>query len=217
MSRRFDRALGNNMSGIETNIVRDAQGLAIGVRFAFADAQGQLPELTILASDLAAHVAAEALCHGIKQKVGDAAAIGRDAATGKSASVGDKRVAMCEVAKQIREGAWNRKAGKGEGMGGEGLFMLALAQVTNKSADECKTILATMTEGEQKALRRDPSIIRAMADIQATRARATTDTAGLLAKFAPPKIADAVFEQATKDAEAKAQAPVKARGKAKAG
>lgn len=194
---------------IETSIMRDAQGLAIGVRFTFADGKGALPELTILASELQASIVAEAICHGLKQKVGDAAAIGRDKDTGASASVGDKRVAMCEVAKQLQgEGAtWNRKAAKGEGTGGEGLFLLALSQVTGKPGEECKAILATMSVEEQKALKRDPAVIRATAEIQATRARASTDTGALLAKFAPQ--ADAVSinsPELAKQPEAKANA-----------
>lgn len=52
----------------------------------------------------------QAMIHGYKQKIADAAAISRDTTTGRSATDADKRAAMQEVVDRLNRGEWSATA-----------------------------------------------------------------------------------------------------------
>ncbi len=112
--------------------------------------------------------------HGLKQKVGDAAAIPRSTETGKSATETEKLEAMRAVYEMLREGEWSRRAEAGEG-GSDGLLLSAICRTfPNKSREEHKAALAGKTKSEQSALLGWPKIQPALAEIRAERAKASS-------------------------------------------
>ncbi len=112
--------------------------------------------------------------HGLKQKVGDAAAIPRDTETGKSATETEKLEAMRAVYEMLQEGEWSRRAEAGEG-GSDGLLLSAICRTfPAKSREEHKAALAGKTKSEQSALLGWPKIQPALSAIRAERAKASS-------------------------------------------
>ena len=75
--------------------------------------------LIVDAAHLSDDIRRQAMLHGIKQKIGDAAAIARNTTTGASASIQDKFDAMAEVVERLTaaDGAWNKTREGGAGAG----------------------------------------------------------------------------------------------------
>ena len=122
---------------------------------------------------LSAEIVTRLALHGLKQKIGDAAAIPRNTDTGKSATETDKLAAMRAVYEMLCDGEWSRRAEVGEG-GSDGLLLSALCRTfTNKSREEHKAVLATKSKSEQSALLGWEKIQPALAEIRAERAKAT--------------------------------------------
>ena len=86
--------------------------------------------------------------HGLKQKIGDAAAIG------KGVSMAEKFIAMREVAERLtgENGLWN-KAGKGTCSKGGLLFRALVELYPDKSAEQLRAYLSKKTLSEQATLR----------------------------------------------------------------
>lgn len=122
---------------------------------------------------LSAEIRAQALLHGLKQKLVDAAAIGRNPDTGKSATLADKAEAVMEVWERISdnvEPSWNkvREGGNGGSAKG-GLLLQALMEATSKSKAEIEAYLENKSAAEQAALRANPKIAVIISRIQAER------------------------------------------------
>jgi hypothetical protein len=170
---------------VQTTVVRDPAGQPVAVQFV-------TPEGTIKVqfAQLTPEMLAEAAAHGIKQKVGDAAAIERDEATGKSATAKDKFDAMRAVADSIVEGVWNRRGG-GDGVSD---LIAALVEVTKQPMEAVRAFVEGMSEDERKAMFKDPSVAPVIATIKAKRAKSDVDTGALIAKLMPKQVAPAAKE-----------------------
>lgn len=97
-----------------------------------------------------------AALHGMIQRISDAAAISRDAETGKPASAQDKFDAMQRLVAHYESGTseWSRKPVAGEGKSGGLLFRaLCIMSAETKTAEEIKEWMGTKTKAQLTALR----------------------------------------------------------------
>lgn len=141
--------------------------------------------LTLNAETLTREVWDAAVMHGLKQKVGDAAAISRNPETGRSATTDDKFDAMAEVLNRLMAGNWNKPREAGDGAGAGGLLFKALCRVkSDKTPAEVKAYLDGRSKEEQAALRKVPVIAAAIDALRAESAKAAgIDGEALLADF----------------------------------
>lgn len=154
-----------------------------GMVLSFTGDNGRV--LTIDARTLSTSILDAAIMHGLKQKVGDAAAISRNPETGRSASTDDKFDAMVEVVKRLELDHWNKPREAGDGAGAGGLLFKALCRVkSDKTPAEVKAYLDGRSKEEQAALRKVPVIAAAIDAIRAESAKAAgIDGEALLADF----------------------------------
>ncbi len=148
-------------------------------RLALSFSNGQ--QLAIDVDSLSDEIRMQATLHGLKQKLVDAAAISRDPATGRSATVDDKYQAVREVYDRLLSGSWNAIRGDGEGNTG-GLLLAALARIQPaKTLSQLREWLETKTADEKAALRKNPKVASVIIDIQAERAKTSgIDTDAML-------------------------------------
>jgi hypothetical protein len=128
---------------------------------------------------LSEDVLAQALMHGLKQKLVDAAAMSRNPETGRSATIEDKYTAVAEVAQRLLEGEWNKRR---EGGATGGLLLRALIQMYagRKTADQLKEYLAAKSDKEKAALRKNPRVAEIIEHLRVEDAKARgEDTAGM--------------------------------------
>lgn len=118
-----------------------------------------------------------AVLHGLKQKIVDAAAMSRDPETGASATANQKFHAMNDVATQLMQGDWNRRAAGGGGQASAGLLVAALARLTGKPVGEVAGTVKGWTPEQQSAMRASPQVAPIIAQIKAERG--LTPTAGV--------------------------------------
>lgn len=129
--------------------------------------------LTVDARTLSTSILDAAIMHGLKQKIGDAAAISRNPETGRSATTDDKFDAMSEVLNRLLAGSWNKPRESGDGAGAGGLLFKALCRVkADKTPAEVKAYLEGRSKEEQAALRKVPVIAAAIDAIRAESAKA---------------------------------------------
>ena len=123
-----------------------------------------------------------AMLHGLKQKLVDAAAISRDTATGRAATIATKYNAVREIFDRITGEApsWNKpRAGGGGGQGG--LLARAIARYKNVPVEAVKAHLDRLTDAQKQALRVDPRIATIINELRAEGAKpAGIDTDALL-------------------------------------
>ena len=94
----------------QADITTDIFGNVLTVTFS----NGKVLEVDV--STLAADITLQATLHGMKQKLVDAAAIGRNTDTGRSAPIDDKYDAVQEVFDRVvGQGLWNKSRGDGSG------------------------------------------------------------------------------------------------------
>lgn len=141
-----------------------------GLRLTFAHGE----TLTIRTTQLAPSIIAQAIVHGLKQKLVDAAAISRNPETGRSATVEDKFAAVKEVYDRLLSGQWNKTREGGAGGGNGGLLFAALVRLYagRKTDEEIRGFLAGKSDAEQAALRassRVAPIIQAIKDERAAK------------------------------------------------
>lgn len=135
---------------------------------------------------LNADVREAALLHGFKQKLVDAAAISRDPATGKTATIETKYAAVREVFDRLHEGLWNKRR-EGAGAVSGGLLFAAMCRVyeATKTPEEISAYLAAKTDEEKAQMRKIGKIAVVIDAIKAERAAAKPaggiDEAALLA------------------------------------
>lgn len=137
--------------------------------------------LSIETAKLSPEIATQALLHGLKQKLVDAAAISRDLETGRSATVDDKYEAVRVVVERLLAGQWN--AGRGEGSGSSGglLYRALLAVYPDRTPEQIKNFLEKKSDAEKTALRANPKIAAAIEQIRAESGKkANIDTEELL-------------------------------------
>ena len=174
---------------VATTILRemnDPLGRAVGVRFDYAD--GSDPVI-LVDTDVTETIRAELEWHGGRQKIGDAGAISRNPATGKSATIADKRAAMVEVRDRLAAGLWN-KVREGDGSGNASILLAAMIRLySDRTADVLKTWLDSLTDDERAALTVTESVAPTVAAIRAERAAKRVDpkidAAAILASLPP--------------------------------
>lgn len=141
----------------------------------FADGR----ELVVEMAKLSAEIQRQAIIHGLKQKLCDAAAISRDPTTGRAATIDTKFEAVKEVFDRITspEGEWNKKREAGTG-GSGGLLLAALVRMYagRKTKEDIRTFLDGKTLAEQAALRKNPRIAEIIEEIKAERAKDSGDS-----------------------------------------
>ena len=120
--------------------------------------------------DLADSVYKQAVYHGLKQKLVDAAAISRNPETGRSASIEDKYQAVKTVYDRLLAGQWNAVRGEG-GTGTGGLLFAALCRMYagRKTEEELREWLATKDKKAQAELRKNPKVAAIIEQIKAER------------------------------------------------
>ena len=127
-------------------------------------------ELILDTAHLDAAVYNQALMHGLKQKLVDAAAISRNPNTGRTASIDDKFDAVREVYDRLLSGQWN-KGRDGTASPKGGLLFRALCIVyASKTAEQIRAIMATKTKEDLAALRKLPKIVAAIEELKAADA-----------------------------------------------
>lgn len=136
--------------------------------------------LVVNVDALDAAIARQAMLHGLKQKLVDAAAIGRDPETGRSATPDDKFTAVKTVFDRLMAGQWNATRGEGGGSRG-GLLLEALCRLyPAKTRQELRGYLDGKTAKEQSALRKNPKVAAIIAEIQSAN---VDDSDDLLAEL----------------------------------
>lgn len=134
--------------------------------------------------DLADSVYKQAVYHGLKQKLVDAAAISRNPETGRSASIEDKYQAVKTVYDRLLAGAWNATREGGGATGGLLLQALMRMYAGRKTPDQLREFLADKTDAEKTALRKNPRVAQIIEDIRIETGKAANiDTDGLLGEL----------------------------------
>lgn len=115
-------------------------------------------EKTLNVETLTDEIKHQALLHGLKQKIGDSAAIPRNELTGQSATTQEKWQAISEMIDRLSQGIWN--VGREGGSNISILLVKALFEFYNgeKSLDYIRSQLAAKTPQERKALSLNPKI-----------------------------------------------------------
>lgn len=170
------------MSKTETTRTPAISAEINGTRLVFTGDNGR--ELSVSIEQLDDSIRTQAMMHGLKQKIGDAAAISRNPDTGRSATTDDKFDAMSEVLNRLLSGQWNKTREGGDG-GAGGLLFKALCKVkADKTPAEVRAYLDGRTKEEQAALRKVPVIAAAIEEIRAAQAKdGGIDGEALLAGF----------------------------------
>ena len=136
--------------------------------------------IRISPQDLLDVVTEQAVFHGLKQKLVDAAAISRNPETGRSASIEDKYQAVWTVYDRItRLGEWNAVRGEG-GTGTGGLLFAALCRMYagRKTEEELREWLSTKDKKAQAELRKNPKVAAIIEQIKAERGSDDDDGLG---------------------------------------
>ena len=132
-------------------------------------------------TELSTEILSQALMHGLKQKLVDAAAIARNVDTGASATTADKKEAVMEILSRLVSGAWNKGRTAGDGTSGKGsILLLALQRLQpNRDAAELAEWLKARTDAERAALAKNAKILPHVQAIQAERAAAAAKRSGV--------------------------------------
>ena len=152
-------------------MARNAQITAAvdGTKLTLSFAHGK--ELAIDFYRLSDEVRQYAAMHGLKQKLVDAAAIGRNPETGRSATIADKYEAVKAVYDRLLAGRWNAERGEGGAPAG-GLLFAALVRMYDgkKSEEAIREFLSAKSDKEKAALRKNPRVASIIEEIKAERA-----------------------------------------------
>lgn len=154
-------------------------------------------EIVVDVSKLSDDIRASAIMHGVKQKLVDAAAIARNVDTGASATVTDKFNAVKKVADRIMsaDGKWNEGRGAATTPGASGAILVrALMKMTGKDETYVKDFLSAKTKEQRAALKRNPQVLAAMAELQAATVTNGINTDALLGELGVGEDAEPVEE-----------------------
>jgi hypothetical protein len=134
--------------------------------------------------DLCPEVIGQALMHGLKQKLVDAAAISRDPSNGRAATVETKYQAVNEVAHRLLvECKWNKER---EGGATGGLLKRALIKLYEgrKTPEQIDEYLAKLSDKDKAALRKNPKVAPIIDELRNADAKdAGEDAPDLLAEL----------------------------------
>lgn len=124
-------------------------------------------KLTLDITQLSDNIISQAICHGLKQKLVDAAAISCNPDTGRSATVDDKYHAVNEVFGRLLAGDWNKRREGGGAAGG--LLYRALVRVYEgrKTPEQIREWLDGITDAQKAALRKNPKVSKVIDEIRA--------------------------------------------------
>lgn len=124
-------------------------------------------DIRIALEDLSPEIISQAIMHGLKQKLVDAAAISRDPDTGREASIETKFAAVGEVYDRLMAGEWNKRREGGGGTGG--LLFRALCQMYDgrKTPEQIKEYLAGKSDKDKAALRKNPNVAKIIDELRA--------------------------------------------------
>lgn len=113
-----------------------------------------------------------AMLHGLKQKLVDAAAISRDTATGRAATIATKYDAVKEIFDRItgENPSWNKPRAGGAG-GQGGLLARAIARYKSVTVEQAKAYLDRLTDAQKQALRVAPQIATIINELRAESAK----------------------------------------------
>lgn len=149
--------------------------------------EGQSP-IQIRLNELSTEIRAQAMIHGITQKISDAAALGKDA------TPADKYAAMLAVAERISSpnGSWNKRNGEGSESAPSGLIFRAFYQFAVDRAEAMKKpipaesvvreLYDSKTRSEQLAIRKIPEVAAIMERMKGDKlAKSAPDADALLA------------------------------------
>ena len=162
---------------IDATVYPDGQmGPNGSVRFTFSDGRN----LVIQIGDLSPAIQEQALLHGLKQKMVDAAAISRNPDTGRSATIDDKYNAMKEVHDRLHSGSWNKIRTDGATTKGGLLFRALCLMYADKTPDAIKAFLDKKTPAEKTALRNTAKIAAIIATLKEDEADDGIDADSLL-------------------------------------
>ena len=156
-----------NGPAIDASISQGADDVAseyAGLTLTFSNGQ----VLVIRGSDLTPAIRTQAMLHGLKQKLVDAAAISRDPETGKTATIETKFAAVKEVYDRLLAGEWNKRREGGAG-GTGGLLYRALVRLYagTRTSEQIKAFLAGKDAAAQAILRKSPKIAAIIDEIKA--------------------------------------------------
>ena len=140
--------------------------------------------LTLRADALNIDIQQQAMMHGLKQKLVDAAAISRNPETGRPATVEDKYQAVKTVYDRLLAGQWNATREGGGATGGLLAQALTRMYAGRKTAEDIKAFLAEKSDAEKAALRKNPRVAQIIEDIRAEQGKAANiDTDELLGEL----------------------------------
>jgi hypothetical protein len=164
---------------IETTVSYDPDGCADGLTLVFDNGE----TLHVKPDTLTQQILANALMHGLKQKLVDAAAISRNTETGRSATTEDKYNAVRDVYDRLLVGQWNKQREGGTGLIGAGLLFTALCRHYPKQTPEkVRAFMEGKSPDELVAMRKIPAIAAHITVIKLERAKpGTVDGDELLA------------------------------------
>lgn len=140
--------------------------------------------LTIGVMDLTPDLISQAVIHGLKQKLVDAAAISRNPETGRAATVQDKYEAVKTVYDRLLSGSWNAVR-EGGGQSGGLLFKALLRMYAGrKTEQDIRAFLEDKSDAEKTALRKNPRVAQIIEDIRAETGKAASiDTDSILGEL----------------------------------
>jgi hypothetical protein len=153
-------------TAIKATVRRNEDGTASGLSLDFSHGK----QLLINAVQLTDAIRAEALIHGLKQKLVDAAAISRNPDTGRSATIDDKYAAVRAVYDRLLSGLWNEPREGGGNVGGL-LFKALCRMQPAKTPEDIKAWLDGKDDKQKAALRANAKVAAMIAEIQAEAAR----------------------------------------------
>jgi hypothetical protein len=114
----------------------------------------------------------------------DAAAIGRDSVTGRTATINDKYNAVREVFDRITDSdapSWNKVREGGAGTVTGGLLVAALMQLKQKDNATIVEWLSSKTNEEKAALRKNPKVAEVIESLRVAKVKTDgIDTDSLL-------------------------------------
>lgn len=130
-------------------------------------------EIAIDATKLTEEIKLQAMLHGLKQKLCDAAAIPRDLVTGRTADIDDKYAAVKAVYDRItsENPSWNAvREGESRSTSG-GIFLRAMMELTNKTHPEAKAALDALSKEQITALKANPKVLAKMHELEMAAAK----------------------------------------------
>lgn len=143
-------------------------------------------DLSIDVATLSPEIQRQAMLHGIKQKLVDAAAMSRDAENLNSNQVDAKYEAVRTVHARLTSDhpSWNKeRAAPGTPANGNNLLVRALMQMTGRDKTYVDDFLSSKTKEQRAALKRNPRVLAIIAELQAATVSQGVDTDELLTEL----------------------------------